>query len=184
MIVCAGNIESFDFATPIGVGLIDSAITLSEICIKTPPKFLLFVGTAGSYGEKKIFDIIRSKSACNIENSYFTSNAYTPLDNLISTTPIVSRETIVNSSNYITTDISLATHYISRGIHLENMEFYAVMKVAQRFNIPTGGLFIVTNYCDSNAHRDFKANHAKAMQMLEEYLQQDKEKIFGTFSNG
>ncbi len=181
MVVCAGNIESFDFATPIGVGLIDSTMTLSEICIKTPPKFLLFVGTAGSYGEKKIFDIIHSKSACNIENSYFTSNAYTPLDNFISTAFDVSRETIINSSNYITTDASLASHYISKGIQLENMEFYAVIKVAQRFNIPVGGLFIVTNYCDSNAHSDFKANHAKAMQMLEEYIQQNKENLFGNF---
>ncbi|MFA5502004.1 MAG: purine-nucleoside phosphorylase [Sulfurovaceae bacterium] len=181
MIVCAGNIESFDFATPIGIGLIDSAIALSEICIKTPPKFLLFVGTAGSYGEKKIFDIIHARSACNIENSYFASNAYTPLDNFISTAFDVSRETIINSSNYITTDASLAQHYISRGIHLENMEFYAVMKVAQRFNIPAGGIFVVTNYCDSHAHRDFKVNHTEAMQMLKEYVLQNKEKLFGNF---
>ncbi len=181
MIVCAGNGESFDFATLIGVGLVDSSISLTEICLKNPPKFLLFLGSAGSYGEKKIFDIIHSRSACNIENSYFVSNAYTPLDNLISAASDVSRETIINSSNYITTDISLGSHYISKGIHLENMEFYAVMKVAQRFNIPSGGIFVVTNYCDSNAHRDFKANHSKAMEMLEEYIQQNKEKLFGNF---
>ncbi|MDD5406308.1 MAG: purine-nucleoside phosphorylase [Sulfurovaceae bacterium] len=179
MIVCAGNGEFFDFATPIGVGLIDSSISLTKICLKNPPKFLLFLGSAGSYGEKKIFDIIRSQSACNIENSYFTSNAYTPLDNLISTILDVSRETIVNSSNYITTDISLGSHYISKGIHLENMEFYAVIKVAQRFNIPVGGIFIVTNYCDSNAHRDFKANHARAMELLKDHVYQYKDELFG-----
>jgi nucleoside phosphorylase len=179
MIVCAGNGEIFDFATPVGVGLIDSSISLTEICLKNPPKFLLFLGSAGSYGEKKIFDIIRSQSACNIENSYFTSNSYTPLDNLISTTSDVSRETIVNSSNYITTDTSLGLQYISKGIHLENMEFYAVVKVAQRFGIPAGGIFVVTNYCDSNAHMDFKTNHAKAMRMLEEYMYQCKDELFG-----
>lgn len=184
MIVCAGNGEYFDFAIPVGVGLIDSSISLTEICIKNPPKFLLFLGSAGSYGEKKIFDIIHSQSACNIENSYFASNAYTPSDNLISTASDVSRETIVNSSNYITTDSSLGPCYTNKGIHLENMEFYAVLKVAQKFNIPAGGIFVVTNYCDSNAHRDFKANHAKAMEILEDYMRQNKEKIFGNISHG
>ena len=38
MISCAGDIESFDFATPIGIGVVDSAINLSRICIMNPPE--------------------------------------------------------------------------------------------------------------------------------------------------
>lgn len=63
MIVCAGKNEQFDFALPVGIGMIDVAINLTRLCLSQKPKFILFVGTAGSYGEKKIFDIIESKTA-------------------------------------------------------------------------------------------------------------------------
>jgi len=168
MVVCAGNIESFAFATPIGIGMIDSAINLTRLCIMNPPEFILFVGTAGSYGKHEIFDIIESKSACNIENSFFNAKAYTPIDNVVSTAN--SPEILVNSSNYITTDKSLAKEYLAHNIGIENMEFYAVAKVAKEFDIPVGGVFIVTNYCNADAHRDFKANHIEAMRRLNEYM--------------
>ncbi len=84
MILCAGNNETFDFATPIGVGLIDSAMSLTRICLTQKPEFLLFVGSAGSYGEHKIHDIIESKTAANIELGFLDKNAYTPIDNVIS----------------------------------------------------------------------------------------------------
>ena len=198
MIICAGKSELFDFARPVGIGMMDVAINLSSICMTQKPKFLLFVGTAGSYGEKKIFDIIESKAAANIENSFFTGGSYTPIDNVISayggtsgTTPSVSsrqsqssltlhdnshvsRETLVNSSNYITTDKEIGKYYIAHNIHLENMEYFAVLKVAQAFGISAGGIFVVTNYCDENAHKDFLKNQKEAMAKLTKYIK-DKE---------
>jgi len=81
------------------------------------------------------------------------------------------RPIIVNSSNYITTDLHLAQNFNRLGIGLENMEFYSVMQVAQNFNIPCGGIFVITNMCNENAHNDFLANHNEAMTKLIEYLQ-------------
>ncbi|KIM08915.1 MAG: purine nucleoside phosphorylase [Sulfurovum sp. FS08-3] len=170
MIVCAGNNEVFDFATPIGVGLLDSAINLTRICLMNPPEFILFIGSAGSYGEREIFDIVESKSATQIENSFFNAASYTPIENVVSTAQNIKNEILVNSSNYITTDKTLGKYYLSHNIGLENMEFYAIAKVAREFNIPMGGVFIVTNYCDSNAHKEFKANHTEAMRRLGEYI--------------
>jgi len=152
-----------------GIGLIDMSINLTQECITTYPKSILFIGSAGSYGNKKIFDIVESSSATNIENSFFNANSYSPIDNIISQIN-VSHETFVNSSNYITTDFNLAKYYLSKNIEIENMEFYAVAKVAQRFNIPFRGIFIVTNYCNQNAHRDFLQNHKEAMKRLTEYI--------------
>jgi len=172
MIICAGDIEQFDFATPIGIGMVNSAINLTRLCMLTPPEFLLFVGTAGSYGNHKIFDVVESKTAANIENGFFTHNAYTPLDNVISTADDVSRETIINSSNYITTDPTLSPYYLEKNIELENMEFFAILKVAQEFDIPAGGIFVVTNYCDSDAHKDFLANRREAMEILTEHIKE------------
>lgn len=170
MFICAGESEQFNFALPVGIGMTDVAINLTKLCMSEKPKFIFFVGTAGSYGEKQIFDIIESKTAANIENSFFNAGAYTPIDNMISSAEDVSRETIINSSNYITTDPEISKAYLKKNIHLENMEYYAVLKVARSFGIPVAGAFIVTNYCNENAHEDFMSNHAEAIQKLTEYI--------------
>ena len=170
MIVCAGNNENFSFATPMGVGLVEMSINLTRLCLMDPPEYLLFVGTAGSYGKAEIFDIIESKTAANIELCFLQKWCYTPLDNVITTNTQESKDVIVNSSNYITTDKELAKNFLRFNIGLENMEFFAFLRVAKEFDIPAGGLFCVTNYTDEYAHRDFVANHQKAKELLEEYV--------------
>ncbi len=168
MIICAGNNETFDFATPMGVGLIESTINLTRLCLFDKPEFLLFIGSAGSYGEHKIFDIIESKTASNIELGFLSGDAYTPLDNVISTNiDQTKRDVIVNSSNYISTNEELTKKFLKLGIGIENMEFFAVLKVAQEFDIPAGGVFCITNYTNKNAHEDFLKNHKKAKEILE-----------------
>ncbi|HIP58935.1 MAG TPA: purine-nucleoside phosphorylase [Campylobacterales bacterium] len=166
MTVCAGDIESFEFATPIGIGLVESAMNLTRIILNKKPDAIVFIGSAGSYGKYKPFDIVESTVAVNIENSFLTGGSYTPIK------CNVSRETIdiVNSSNYITTDEKLSKGYRDMNIELENMEFYSVVRIAQEFKIPVKGIFIVTNYCNKSAHKDFIANHEKAKTVLERYL--------------
>ncbi len=177
MFICAGKGETFDFAKPMGIGMIEMSINLTKLCVSNPPPFIFFVGTAGSYGEHNIFDIIESKTATNIENGFFNAKAYTPIDNMVSTAEDVSRETIVNSSNYITTDESLCKHYLSNNIQVENMEFFAVIQVAKAFNIPVAGAFIVTNYCNTKAHQTFLDNHTEAMKRLTKYIHASKEDV-------
>ncbi len=184
MIVSAGNMETFPFAVPIGIGLCESAVNLTRLALMQPPEFILFVGSAGTYGRHEIFEIVESKAACQIELSYLQKQSYTPLENnLIVSDENVSRETpisslssgskpsIVNSSNYISTDIKTASKLNRLGIGLENMEFYSVMTVAKMFEIPCGGIFVITNRCDENAHKDFLINHEKAMYALVKHLQ-------------
>lgn len=167
MIICAGNNETFDFAQPIGVGLIEIAMNLTRACLFDKPEFLLFVGSAGSYGEHKIFDIIESKTASNVELGFLNNDAYTPLDNVISTnTDQTKRDVIVNSSNYISTNEELTKKFLKLGIGIENMEFFAVLRVAQEFDIPAGGVFCITNFTNKNAHEDFLKNHEEAKEIL------------------
>lgn len=167
MYFCAGKIEQFDFAKSIGIGLIETAINLTNICLLDKPKSITFIGTAGSYGNNKIFDIIESSCATQVENSFFTSNTYTPID---IKKQCVSRETMVNSSNYITTDENIAKIYLDNDIYIENMEFYSIVQVAEKFSIPVKGIFIITNFCNKNAHIDFKKNHRNAMNRLTKYI--------------
>jgi len=169
MIICAGNNETFPFAQPTGVGLIETSMNLTRLCMFDKPEFLLFVGTAGSYGDAKIFDIIESKTASNIELAFLSNDAYTPLDNVVSTNE-TKKDIVVNSSNYISTNKELTKNFLKLGLGIENMEFFAVLKIAQEFDIPAGGVFCVTNYTDENAHKDFLSNHDKAKELLSVYV--------------
>ena len=171
MIICAGRNETFKFAEAIGVGLIESAINLTRHCLFNKPDFLLFVGSAGSYGEHKIFDIIESKRAANLELSFLSNNSYTPLDNVLESENKMTRnDTIVNSSNYISTNSELCKQFEQYGIGIENMEFFSILQVAREFEIPVAGIFVVTNYTNENAHNDFLKNHKEAMSKLTSYL--------------
>lgn len=171
MTVCAGSIEQFDFATPIGIGLIDSAINLTDLIIQKAPKKIIFVGTAGSYGEKNPLELFSSIEATQIELSALQNQSYSPIANRIRSNYKLPLESVtVNCSNYITTDFQIATKFLAHEIHLENMEFFSVLAVAAKFDIPAGGIFCVTNYCNSEAHRDFKQNHKTAMEKLTNFI--------------
>lgn len=190
MFVCARG-ENIGFAKEIGVGIVESSIELTSLVLRDNPKFLIFIGSAGAYDKSvNLLDIFVSNSATQIESSFSKDESYTPLDNKIE---IVSYETlqnqsadshsnpninlktildshnfaIINSSNYICTDEIFAYKMSSAGIALENMEFFAILKVADYFKIPALGIFCITNYCDKNAHSDFLANHKKARDLLE-----------------
>lgn len=169
MFICAGNNENFDFAYPIGVGLIQSSINLTRLALFDKPEYLIYIGSAGSYGDHKIFDIVESYSSSNIENSFLNNESYTPLQNVIKSKE--NDTNIINSSNYITTSEILSKQYKDIGIVAENMEFFAVMSVAQEFDIPVKGIFVITNFCDTNAHNDFVKNHPKAKEVLIKYIQ-------------
>jgi len=172
MILCAGRNETFDFAKPIGIGLVESAITLTRYVLDSKPHFLFFVGTAGSYGTHKPLDLLYSYSAANIELGFLENTCYSPIKCRINAEKqYVSRGTFhhfvnVNSSNYITTSSMHAAQMLSHDVELENMEFFSVISVANQFHIPCLGLFVVTNFCDQHAHDDFVKNHANAKKLI------------------
>lgn len=171
MIICAGRNETFKFAMPMGVGLIESAINLTRQCLFDKPEYLLFIGSAGSYGNYKPFDIVTSTSAANIELGFLNNDCYTPLENVLSSeNKLVKNETIVNSSNYISTNFDLSKKFNHYNIGIENMEFYSLLNVAKEFDINIAGIFVITNYTNEHAHKDFIENHEKAMETLTQYL--------------
>ena len=109
-----------------------------------------------------------------ISNAYtadLDNNCYTPINNILkSHNDITTDQTIVNSSNYITTNQELSKRFKDNNIGIENMEYFALMHVAAKFNIPIAGIFIVTNYTNTDAHKDFISNHKEAMTKLVDYL--------------
>jgi nucleoside phosphorylase len=175
MIVCAGKSETFSFARTIGVGLIESAMNLTKLCLLDKPDHILFIGSAGSYGEHKVLDIIESSNASNIELSFLDNNSYTPIENILKCDDLkFSSDTIVNSSNYITTNDILGNEFKQYGVGIENMEFFSVVKIAQEFGLDVKGIFVVTNYTNKDAHKDFISNHDDAMDKLVKHLENKK----------
>lgn len=171
MIVCAGRNETFPFATTIGVGLVESAMSLTQLCLFNKPDYLIFIGSAGSYGKYDLFDIVESSIGSNIELSFLNNDSYTPLDNVVKCEKQnLQNDTIVNSSNYITTNFELSKEFEQYGIGIENMEFFSVLRIAQEFDIDVKGIFVVTNYTNKDAHENFISNHQEAMDKLIEYL--------------
>lgn len=172
MIICAGDNENFSFAKQVGIGLVEVAMNLTELILEKKPKNLLFIGSAGSYGKAKIFDKICTNRATNIEIGFFEKLSYTPKsDYFKGINSNVSHETlsdfVVNSSSYITTNETQSNLFLKNNLYIENMEFFSILLVAQRFNIPAIGLFCVTNFCFKNAHEEFLKNHEKAKEILE-----------------
>lgn len=173
MIICAGNGENFDFAKNIGVGLVNSAINLTNLLTicqisSNLPQKIIFIGTAGLYKNGEILKIYESYEASNLEISSLLNLAYTPINTDFKSN--VSYETFrVNSSNFITTDEKIAFKFYEKGYFLENMEFYSVLKVAKFFEIPAYGIFCATNFCNQFAHDDFLKNHQKAKLKLQKY---------------
>ncbi len=160
------------------LNLIDSPILQSAKPSQNPDKILnalpseiIFIGSAGLYKDGEVFKIYESSVAANIEISSLENKSYSPIESKIAS--IVPRGTYkANSSNFITTNQNLAHKLFDCGYFLENMEFFAVLKVAQKFQIPAYGIFVATNFCDKNAHADFIKNHEQAKKELEKYLKQ------------
>lgn len=171
MIVSAGKTEIFDFATPIGVGLVDSSINLTKLLHDKKPKEIVFVGSAGSYGELSVFELFLSFKAVNIEQSKLDNKAYTPLDqSIISLSKKIDKKApVVNCSNYITTDENSARQFLKIGLDAENMEFFSVLSVAKSFGIPAYGAFVITNYCEAGAHDEYMKNIKTAKEILSNF---------------
>ena len=143
----------------------------SDKILNALPSEIIFIGSAGLYKDGEVFEIYESSDAANIEISSLENKSYSPIESEIAS--IVPRGTCkVNSLNFITTDQNLAHKLFNRGYFLENMEFFAVLKVVQKFQIPAYGIFVATNFCDKNAHADFIKNHEQAKKELEKYLKQ------------
>ncbi|WP_033619437.1 purine-nucleoside phosphorylase [Helicobacter pylori] len=172
MLLCAGRNETLKGATPIGVGLIESAINLTRICLKNPSiESLIFIGSAGSYSpEIELLSVFESIQGYQIEESFSYLNSYTPLDNFIqieTKEQALFKRARVNSSNYIHTNGMFAKKMVQKGVLLENMEFFSVLSVAKAFSLKAKGIFCVSNHVGLDAHKEFKQNHAKVKQILE-----------------
>ena len=114
MFICVGSSEDFSFAKSVGVGLVDSAIGLSVICLQHAPSHIVFVASAGSYDSSvNIGDVFYSFCATQIEMSFLQNLSYTPIDNAISSEDSIA---IKNSNKDSAKDSSVSHETFPRSI--------------------------------------------------------------------
>jgi len=41
MFICAGESEQFDFAIPVGIGMVDVSVNLTRLCMAQKPSFFI-----------------------------------------------------------------------------------------------------------------------------------------------
>ena len=159
LVISAGKNEIFDFALPMGVGLVDMAINLTKFlqkraCIVADEKGINLKNIDPHYLAK-----IEAKFA-NLSNP--------ELQNL-------SQNFSKNPERNLYQMPEKIVFVGSAGLYKdgENMEFYSVLKVAQIFKIPAYGIFVATNFCNKNAHTDFIKNHAEAKKILTKYIKEN-----------
>ena len=88
----------------------------------------------------------------------------------------VSHQTIVNSSNYITSDEEASKKFLELGLGAENMEFYSVLWVAKKLGIKAKGFFVVTNNCFCDAKTEYIKNLSTAKDIIyDRYIKELKE---------
>jgi hypothetical protein len=167
LLITAGNGEVIEGAVPVGVGLVDSSIGLAKLLSSPEGRGvteIFFLGTIGSYGRLKPLQLVKSRRGVQIEPSHLFHNSYTPID-----LKIEGGEGVwINSSNYITTSPMVARRFLQMGIEGESMEFYALLRTAQLFDLPLTGIFVVTNYTSPTAHLQYRRNLPIALQKLRE----------------
>lgn len=171
MFLCAGRTEQFNFAKPIGVGVVEAAIGTTLLAQNTKEP-LIFIGTAGSYNEidTPIGSLCFVKKATQLE-----LRGETPIEQIVESVlpPIVSHETIFktcNSSTYITTSKNDAKKFFDQGLQIENMEIFSVLSVANKFGLEAYGILYITNLCDEFARKDYVKNLPLAKISLQKLL--------------
>lgn len=75
----------------------------------------------------------------------------------------------LNSSNYICTKASAAKLFLANALVLENMEGYAIAQCAKVYNVEARLILCATNYCNEHASEQFRKNHLKAKQIINDF---------------
>ncbi|MFP4331939.1 MAG: purine-nucleoside phosphorylase [Campylobacterales bacterium] len=171
MFFCAGRTELFEFAEPIGVGLVESSIRLTKKLTTPLYEKIVFIGSAGSYGEVEVGEICKSTKAYNVELSSLLKKSFTPIEDFVEIGN-VPHGTLINSSNYITSSKDSSELFLGKGLEIENMEAFSFLSVAKHCGLDAEVILIVTNYCHEDAHREYLSNLKSSMKKLEEYVRE------------
>ena len=144
---------------PLGVGVVPAGIATAALLARERPDGVIFVGTAGAYGDIPIGTVVTARTVGLVSGTATLGLGYVPLapppltTQLHADAPLVDVATLVA----ITTDVALAAR-IGVTWQIEHMEAYGVAAACAAAGVPFGAVFGVTNRVGPDAHAEWRAN--------------------------
>jgi nucleoside phosphorylase len=178
-------------ARTVGIGLAAAAIGASEQVAVTRPRFVVFLGTCGAYGEPSsarpsasgpaIGDVVVADRVMLVEPSVVAGTSEFP--EAISTmircdggirdglATAGARPVSVATTLAITVDDGIAAQIArATGAHVEHLEAHSVAMACELRGVLFSALLGVANIVGAKAREQWRANHRRAADAAAQYL--------------
>ena len=186
--------DLFVIARPAGIGLVRAAIGAAEEIAQTRPRFVVLLGTCGSYavgvdqiGAKSptsglaIGDVVIADRVMLVEPSVVMGLSEFPeavsttvrIDGAISDGLATSgaRRVSVATTLAVTVDDPVATQIArATGAHVEHMEAHAVATACAMRGVAFSAVLGVANIVGAQAREQWRANHRRASEAAARHL--------------
>jgi len=186
--------DLFVIARPAGIGLVRAAIGAAEEIAQTRPRFVVLLGTCGSYavgvdqiGAKSptsglaIGDVVIADRVMLVEPSVVMGLSEFPeavsttvrIDGAISDGLATSgaRRVSVATTLAVTVDDAVATQIArATGAHVEHMEAHAVATACAMRGVAFSAVLGVANIVGAQAREQWRANHRRASEAAARHL--------------
>ena len=161
---------------PAGIGAGDAAAGAAAAIARTRPRAVIFVGTAGSYGERPAIGAVAVARRITLAaTAVLRGDAYLPgpMPDEVMTDAGLRRAlrragraqvADVATTVGITRRRALATRLAATGATVENLEAFAVARAAARAALPFAAVLGIANRVGPNAHREWRANSQTATE--------------------
>jgi futalosine hydrolase len=152
------ELEGISGGIPLGVGLIEAALGISEVLAQKPEAIVL-VGSCGAYPgtDLAIGDVVLADEAVLVTEGDLPD--IVPIRSRPPLFEMALRHVRVATTTGITVDDARAAAIAKRtGASIENLEAFAVARGCERANIPLAMILGVTNTVGSKGRAEWRAN--------------------------
>ena len=159
---------------PLGVGLVEAAIAVTQCVARHQPAAALLIGTCGAFGSGTLAlgTVVAGEGVRLVDATVALGTAALP-DPMPShaTFDVALHDALVGAGARsvqiantlgITTDDELATRLAAGGADVEHLEAFSFARACARADVPCGAALAVANAVGSNGRAEWLAGHVRA----------------------
>jgi nucleoside phosphorylase len=164
-------------AIPVGIGVVDAGLGTARAITKLRPRMILFVGTAGSYGDTPaIGSVAIARKVVLVSTAETLGEGYRPAPMVVEAMTdgdlmralrrnagLGARIANVATPMAITSSAKLGRRLaVSSRTTVENLELFAVARAAVTAGIPFGAVLGISNRVGPSAHAEWRRHQGRA----------------------